>query len=93
VKDKARTLREFFDEFIEHHRISNGEAFELLVTDEDCMRLGEFFIRGMVGWASGYDLVREMRADSSRVPLAGIVVEDLEPEEEKEVGEDKTFVH
>jgi hypothetical protein len=53
VTDEPQTLGEYFGDFIERHRVRDGETFHLIVTDEDCMRLGEFFIRGMVGWASG----------------------------------------
>jgi hypothetical protein len=97
VKDDPKKLREFFDEFIETHRIRNGDRFELVVTDEDCMRLGEFFIRGMVGWASGYDLAHKLHSSPSHSRLAGIVVEEVEGEEEPEADEDeseeKSFIH
>jgi hypothetical protein len=62
VKDQPQTLGEYFGDFIERRRIRDGETFQLLVTDEDCMRLGEFFIRGMVGWASGCIHDRELPA-------------------------------
>jgi hypothetical protein len=95
MKDDPKKLREFFDEFIERHRIRNGDRFELMVTDEDCMRLGEFFIKGMVGWASGYDLVRDLRSSHSHSHLAGIVLEEIEPEEEpdEDDGEERSFIH
>ena len=53
MKSEPQTLSEYFGDFIECHRVREGETFQLIVTDEDCMRLGEFFIRGMVGWACG----------------------------------------
>jgi hypothetical protein len=60
VKDEPQTLGDYFGDFIERHRVRDGETFHLIVSDEDCLRLGEFFIRGMVGWASGRIQDREL---------------------------------
>ena len=60
MKDEPQTLGEYFADFIERHRVMDGETFHLIVTDEECMRLGEFFIRGMVGWACGCIQDREL---------------------------------
>ena len=62
MKDELQTLGEYFGDLIERHRVIDGETFHLIVTDEDCMRLGEFFIRGMVGWASGCKQDRALSA-------------------------------
>jgi hypothetical protein len=94
VKEDPTKLWDFFHEFIERHRVQNGKRYQLVVSDEDCMRLGEFFIRGMVGWAGDYDVVRELQPRRSR--LAGLIVEETGIGEEKleeEEGERKSLIH
>jgi hypothetical protein len=96
VKEGQKRLGEFFDEFIERHRTGDGEEFELLVTDEDCMALGEFFIKGMVGWASACDQAPDLRSRLSSSPFAGIMEVASRPEEsasDEENVEEKSFVH
>jgi hypothetical protein len=85
MKEETKGLGEFFDEFIERHRISNGRGFELVVTEEECARLGEFFIRGMLGWASGYDLASQSQPRES--PPADAAAVEGNPEEIAEAGE------
>jgi hypothetical protein len=94
VKNGPKTLHEFFSEFIERHRMGEGESFQLRVTDEEIAQLGEFFIRGMVGWASGFDLTRELHPSHSS--LAGVVVEaeleEFEIEDDPD-NDDKALIH
>jgi hypothetical protein len=96
VKERPKRLGEFFDEFIERHRTGDGREFELLVSDEDCMALGEFFIKGVVGWASTYGHAPDLQSRASSSPFAGIVSEagaTEGPDSEVENVEDKSFVH
>ncbi len=94
---KARKAQEFLNDFIEEHRIAVGDRTQLVVTDEECMELGKFFLRGIVGWALGYDLVRGRQYSNS--PLAGIEVEEGALEEggdadnEGENGENAPLIH
>ena len=93
MKDDAKGLGEFFDEFIDRHRVGNGRGFELVVTEEECARLGEFFIRGMLGWASGYDLTSESQTRES--PPADPAAVEGNSDEMAEAGEsfgDQSFV-
>jgi hypothetical protein len=94
VKEDPKKLWDFFHEFIERHRVQNGKRYQLVVSDEDCMKLGEFFIRGMVGWAGDYDVVRELQTRHS--PLAGLIVEETEIEEleeEEDASARKSLIH
>ncbi len=94
---KARKAQEFLNDFIEEHRIAVGDRTQLVVTDEECMELGKFFLRGIVGWALSYDLMRGRQYSNS--PLAGIEVEEGVLEEggdadsEGETGKSVPLIH
>lgn len=93
VSDRTKTLSEFFADFVERNKVPHGGGFHLVVTDEDCMQLGEFLIRGIIGWASAYDIVPRLRSQH----LVGIAVEERitdEPEFiEDEFDDEDTVIH
>lgn len=90
-KDEREDLHGFFDEFVNRHRIPYGTSYRLIVTDDDCMELGEFFIRGMIGWAGGYDLVRV--PETMRRAFTGNEPDESDRLEDEDETEDDRFIN
>jgi hypothetical protein len=53
---EARTLGGFLDEFIEKHKVGVGDRVQLITTDKECVDLGRFCLRGMLGWIFSEEL-------------------------------------
>jgi hypothetical protein len=58
---EARTLGEFLDEFIEKHKVGVGDRVQLITTDKECVDLGRFCLRGMLGWIFSEELCHRIQ--------------------------------
>lgn len=55
------TLKNFIESFVQEHTLSNGGELVLDVSAEDIQALGDFFVRGICGWALGLKTERQRR--------------------------------
>lgn len=55
------TLKDFIESFVQEHTLSSGGELVLDVTPEDIQALGDFFVRGICGWALGLKTERQSR--------------------------------
>lgn len=55
------TLKDFIESFVQEHTLSSGGELVLNVTPEDIQALGDFFVRGICGWALGLKTERQSR--------------------------------
>jgi hypothetical protein len=78
-----RTLKNFIESFVQEHTLSSGGELVLDVSPEDIQVLGDFFVRGICGWALGLKTER-----SSRRLVE--VTETFEFSESLEVGGEKS---
>ncbi len=46
-----RTLKDFIEGFVREHTLNSGGELILDVSQEDIQALGDFFVRGICGWA------------------------------------------
>ena len=46
-----RTLKNFIESFVREHTLRSGGELVLNVSPEDIQALGDFFVRGICGWA------------------------------------------
>ena len=56
-----RTLKDFIESFVQEHTLSSGGELVLDVSPEDIQALGDFFVRGICGWALGLEAERRSR--------------------------------
>jgi hypothetical protein len=84
---KPQPLEEFLKKFIEEHKMAIGNRVQLMVTERECMELGRFFLRGIVGWALAYDEVE--RHPYANSPLAEIEVDNCPEEASDEIDDDE----
>lgn len=56
MSHSALTLKEFLENFVAEHALIDGNDLVLVVSPEDMEALGQFFVRGICGWALGIDL-------------------------------------
>ncbi len=45
------TLKNFIESFVQEHTLSSGGEMILDISPEDIQALGDFFVRGICGWA------------------------------------------
>jgi hypothetical protein len=55
------TLKNFIESFVQEHTLSSGGEMVLDVSPEDIQALGDFFVRGICGWALGLKTERKSR--------------------------------
>jgi hypothetical protein len=55
------TLKNFIESFVQEHSLSSGGQMVLDVSPEDIQALGDFFVRGICGWALGLKTERMSR--------------------------------
>jgi hypothetical protein len=55
------TLKNFIESFVQEHTLSSGGEIVLDVSPEDIQALGDFFVRGICGWALGLKTERKSR--------------------------------
>ncbi|MGA9772976.1 MAG: hypothetical protein WBV94_28350 [Blastocatellia bacterium] len=46
-----RTLKDFIEGFVWEHTLNSGGEMVLNISPEDIQALGDFFVRGICGWA------------------------------------------
>ena len=78
-----RTLKNFIESFVQEHTLSSGGELVLDVSPEDIQALGDFFVRGICGWALS---LKTERANRRLVE----VTEAIEFSESREVGRKET---
>ena len=79
-----RTLKDFIESFVQEHTLRSGGEMVLDVSPEDIQALGDFFVRGICGWALGLKTER-----SSRKMVEA--TETIEFSESLEVGVEKSY--
>lgn len=77
------TLKNFIESFVQEHTLSSGGELVLDVSQEDIQALGDFFVRGICGWALG------LKAERRNRKLVE-VTETIEFSESLEVGGERT---
>ena len=55
------TLKNFIESFVREHTLSSGGEMVLDVSPEDIQALGDFFVRGICGWALSLKTGRKNR--------------------------------
>ena len=77
------TLKNFIESFVREHTLSSGGEMILDVSPEDIQALGDFFVRGICGWALGLKT-------EGRCQKLVEVTETIEFSESLEVGGEKS---
>ena len=89
----SESLKNFLTNFVEEHTLISGGELVLDVSQEELAHLGEFFLRGICGWALGLEADRLRPKLIEVIPTSAETGDETTLEETGESDEGKTSIN